>query len=392
MILRLSSSAQRASLLAAALFSAAFLSCFSIRNARAEHFAGLETPEGFSHAVELEPGNARNWFLLGHYWLYNLEDPDVARAIRAFQTSASYDPHSADTWLDLASAYESQGNLASARDAFRSAKQAYPLSAEGAWRYGNFLLRVGEQDAAFAEIRHAVEADPKLAAEAFSRCMRVHPDLRDILDRVLPPSRDGYLSVMLDLLGDRNTGDALIVWSRLAALHPQLSMRDVFPLVEALMLKKQLLLARQVWDQGAIFAGLTHLDPPGSLVWDGGFESGFFGAGFAWRLPPPFGEGVQTSLDESEKHSGKRSLRLLFDGKHNVHFRDLCQYVIVQPSTAYRFSAWVRTQALTTDQGIRFRLNAISTLDIRGTQPWTNIEIPWTSGEDVNELQLCVQR
>lgn len=400
MILRLSSSAARASLVALALLLAVFLSYFSIRNARSEHLAGLATSDGFSRAVQLEPGNARNWFLLGRYLLYNLEDPDAPRAIRAYQTSLSLDPRSADTWLDLAAAYESQGALAPARDAFRNAQQAYPLSADVAWRYGNFLLRQGELDAAFAEIRHAVELDPQRAAEAFSRCMRAHPDLHDILDRVLPASRGVYVDVMSDLLGDGKTDDALVVWSRLAALHPQLPIRDVYQFVDALMQKRQLALARHIWDQAAGFAGLTPLQvPPGSLVWDGGFESGVSGEGFAWRLPPLTG-GVQTSLDESEKHSGKHSLRLTFDGKHNVNFLDVCQYVVVQPSTAYRFSAWVRTRALTTDQGIRFYLQPIlssgsppiSTADLRGTQPWTKIEMPWTSGKDVNELQLCVQR
>jgi tetratricopeptide (TPR) repeat protein len=401
MILRLSTSAERAALAVIALLFAAFLSYFSIRNARAEHLAGLETPDGFSRAVQLEPGNARNWFLLGHYWLYNLEDPDVSRAIRAFQTSLALDPRSADTWLDLAAAYESQADVAAARDAFRNAKQAYPLSAEVAWRYGNFLLRAGEQDAAFEQIRQAVQADPRRASEAVSRCMRVHPDLSDVLDRVLPPSRDVYLDVTSNLVADNNLPGALVVWSRLAALHPQIRISDVYLLVEAVRQAKEVNLARQIWDQAASFAGLAALhDPPGSVVWDGSFESGVSGAGFAWRIPPLTG-GVETFLDTSEKHSGKQSLRLTFDGKHNVNFLDVCQYVAVEPSTAYRFSAWLLTRSITTDQGIRFYLNPIpssaasppvSTSDVRGTQPWTKIQLQWTSAKDVHELQICLQR
>jgi hypothetical protein len=29
---------------------------------------------------------------------------------------------------------------------------------------------------------------------------------------------------------------------------------------------------------------------------------------------------------------------------------------------------------------------------VEGTQPWTKVELPWTSGKDVRELQLCVSR
>jgi hypothetical protein len=231
--------------------------------------------------------------------------------------------------------------------------------------------------------------------------MRVHPQLSDILDRVLPPSRDVYLNVISDLLADNNIPDALVVWSRLAALRPQLNLRDVYVLVDALMQRRQINLARQIWDQAALFSGLSQLhDPPGSVVWDGSFESSVSGAGFAWRIPPLIG-GVETLRDESEKHSGKYSLRLSFDGKHNVNFLDVCQYVPVEPSTTYRFSAWVLTRSITTDEGIRFYLNPIpsspsnppmSTADLRGTQPWTKIELPWTSAGDVHELQICVQR
>jgi len=400
MILRLSTSAERGFLVVAALGLAVFLSYFSIRNALAEQQAGLETPRGFSLATHLEPGNARNWYLLGRYWQYNLEDPDPTRAIAAYRTSLFFAPESADTWLDLAAAYEFEGDVPAARDAFRKAKEAYPLSAVVAWRYGNFLLRQGEQDAAFREIRRAVQADPKRAAEALSRCLRVDPDINTVLDQVLPASRDVYVDVLWDLLGDGKTEDALQVWSRLAALHPQLPLSDVYPLVDSLTQKQQLRLARQIWDQAVTFTRIPQpLDPPGSLVWDGGFESGITGAGFAWKLPPVT-RGVQVGVDAREKHSGKYSLRVSFDGKLDVNFLDVCQFVPVQPSTAYKFSAWVQTRELTTDEGIRFRLNAFSptgvspvlTEDVRGTVSWKKIEIPWQSGNDVNAMQICLKR
>src|SRR5216684_9403320 len=161
MILRLSSNAQRAVLVAASLAMALILSYFSIRNALAAHYADLQTAEGYERAVHLEPSDPQNWYLLGRYWQYNLDDPDAQRAIRSYLSALSLNPASSETWLDLATAYESESNLVAARDAFLHAKKAYPLSAEVSWRYGNFLLRQGELDAAFSEMRLAIEADPK---------------------------------------------------------------------------------------------------------------------------------------------------------------------------------------------------------------------------------------
>src|SRR6266403_5594124 len=169
MILRLSSNAQRAAVVVASFAVAFTLSFFSIRNALAVHYARLQTAEAIERATRLEPADARNWYLLGRYWQYNLENPDAARAIRSYLSALSLDPASWQSWLDLAAAYESEDNLAAARDAYLQAKKVYPLSAEVSWGYGNFLLRQGELDLALAEMRLAVEADPKRAAEAFSR-------------------------------------------------------------------------------------------------------------------------------------------------------------------------------------------------------------------------------
>jgi hypothetical protein len=171
-------------------------------------------------------------------------------------------------------------------------------------------------------------------------------------------------------------------------------------LVTALLREKQVAEAQRVWKQAADFAGLGNLpSPAGSVLWDGGFESGVFGVGFAWALPGG-AQGVQFSLDTREKHSGNHSLRLLFNGRYNVGLNGPCAEVPVHPSTSYSFSAWVRTLSITTEQGIRFQLRPIGTLDVppvvtndlRGTQPWTRIEIPWSSGKNIQEMQVCVAR
>jgi hypothetical protein len=191
-----------------------------------------------------------------------------------------------------------------------------------------------------------------------------------------------------------------MVWSALAELHPPIRLPDSYVFIGALVGKGRMAAAKQVWDQSLAFAGISRPpDPPGSLVWDGGFESDLPAGGLNWYYPAFVG-GVQIGLDSREKHSGQRSLRLTFNGLQNVNFNDVCQYVAVQPSTSYRFSAWVQTRSLSTDQGVRFGLHSMSdsdnsiawTDDVRGNQPWTRVELPWTSGKDVQKLHLCVSR
>lgn len=396
MILRIPSLVLRLILVAAAVVLAAALAYSSIRNAQAVHEAEQGALAGYVKATQIEPGNPLNWYLLGRYWQYDLEDPDPQRAIQAYRSSLAIDPRSANTWLDLAAAYESEGDIDKARDAFVQATRVYPMSAEVSWRYGNFQLRQNELSEAFAQIRHTLEADPLRAAEAFSRCWRVGPDVQEILDKVLPANAAVYLAAIRELDSSEQIGSALIVWSRLVALRPRLQITDIFPFIQALLQGHRISDARRVWDEAVSLSNIPPLgDPPGSLLWDGGFESNVHGGGFAWSFAPS-SSGVQVGIDGTDRHSGRQSLRLGFDGKHNVNFSDVCHLAEVRPGTSYRFSAWVRTQSLTTNQGIRFRIDSrdgpVETSDIHGTAPWTKIELLWTAGRDTHDVRVCVSR
>ena len=400
MIVPVSNATARLALLIVAVALAAALAYSSIRNALAVRYAGLNTRAALERATQLERGNPQNWLLLGLYWQYNLDEPDTARAIKAYRASLALDPRSATTWLDLATAYELQGDAGAAREAFLQAKHVYPLSAEVSWRYGNFLLRAGELSQAFAEIRHSVSVDPKRAAEAFSRCWRVDPDIQGIFDNVLPPSGAVYLDAIRELIADAQINPAIAAWNRLVSIHPKIQLIDAIPLTDMLLLARRNDDARRVWIEAASLAGTPPTgDPTDSVLWDGGFETGVTGGGFTWLFPPTSG-GVQLGIDAKEKHSGRRSLELGFDGKHNVNFSDVCHLAIVQPGTSYRLSGWVRTQALTSDQGIRFRLEwiegtrnmALDTPDLRGTQSWTIVEQTWTASPDVRQVRVCVAR
>jgi hypothetical protein len=249
-------------------------------------------------------------------------------------------------------------------------------------------------------MRHAVEADPLRAAEAFSRSLQAGSSIETALDRILPPVAEDYMDVIRDQTADRHTANALKVWDRLASLHPRISLYDSFALVNALLTESRIAEASRVWDQAVLFSGLADLQgPPGSVLWDGGFESGVAGGGFSWLLSEGI-RGVQIGFDTQERHSGNRSLRLIFDGTSDANFAGVCHNVPVQPSTAYRFSAWVKARALTTDQGIRFQLRPLGTAntssaltsEVHGTAPWTRIDLPWTSGKDGRQLQVCLVR
>lgn len=383
--------------MAFAALAACFLVFFSVRNAVAVQAAGSFTQAGLQRATRLEPLNPANWLAFGRYLHYNLENPDPDRAVAMYQTALALNPRSADAWLDLGAAFEARDDPRSAENAFLHAKAEYPASAEVAWRYGNFLLRRGSLDAAFVEIRRAVAADPQRASEALSRCLRVDSRPQQVLDRVIPSSSPAYLGIIRDFSDTEQLPLLLEVWKRAVALRPKVPLFVVLRFIDELRQSGRVDDAWRVWREAATLAGYPDLvQPPDSLLWDGGFESGVKDSAYAWRFAA--GERrVQFQLDQ-HPHSGKLSLRVAFDGQSDLSFTDACHWFPAKQGATYRLSAWVKTLDLTTDQGVRLLLRARSgaaplvTPEFHGTHPWTQIEAQWTTPAGASEAEVCLTR
>jgi hypothetical protein len=382
-----------------AFLLAVALPFFGIRAALAAHYVGLNTRTGFETAVRLEPNDPSTWYFLGRYWQFDPVETDTGRAIRAYRTSLVLNPLSADTWLDLALAYETEGEIEAARKAFLEAKHLYPVSSEVLWGYGNFLLRQNELESAFREFHRAIEESPQLGGEAVRICRHVEPDFNQILYRVLPPKVEAYQSAVWELMGESDTTDALKVWSKLFSLHPKLHSREVIQLVDALLRSQHTSDAARVWGEAVTLMDLPKMDDPaGSLIWDGGFETDVTGGGLAWR----FGQHQSPVItyDHNIMHSGLRALRLDFDQKNISGFVDVCQPVFVEPKTAYEFSAWLRTKDMAEEGGIFFRLDVtgspaspvFETTKLRGTNEWTKVSMTWTSPDESRLAEVCLGR
>lgn len=396
MILRISNTATRGAIVAIALVTLLWLSFYSIRTAWATHYRESGRALGIERAAKLEPGNARNWYFLGLSRQYDLEQQDSAGAIAAYNRALSIYGNSADVLTELGTAYELNGDFAAAREAFTKAKAAYPASADVSWRYGNFLLRQGNLPEAYIEIRRAVLADASRAPEAFSRCYRANRDEDFILNEVLPPSATGYVEVIRDI-AETQTEIAAKVWKRLAALRPHLAARDVYPLVNGLLQKHNYAEARRVWDEGMSFTDARPAaSDNGAALWDGGFESGLNGYDFAWHFEE-MRDGVQTSFDSREKHSGTRSLRLDFGGKRNVQLESPCAIAVVEPGETYLLSGWIKTDKLTSEEGVKLRIGADGselgkTQALLGSTPWSEVQTKWKAGSGARIAQICVSR
>ncbi|MGC1975911.1 MAG: hypothetical protein WA671_04265 [Candidatus Sulfotelmatobacter sp.] len=347
----------------------------------------------------LEPGDAEAWDILGRHRQLDFANPDPVQAVTDYQRAVHDNPLSANHWMNLAGAYEAIGDLNSAQHAFDHAHAVYPISAEVAWNYGNFLLRQGQDAAAYVQIRQAVQSDSHLLRLAVSRVWRARHDVNVLLDQVLPADVNAYIQALNFFATIRQTDAALSVWRRLISLGKPVPLQKTFPFFDELILDDRSADAKQVWTQALAAAGLPH-DEPGnhSLVWNGGFSRDFDNGGLGWRWDSPWG--VTIDFESAPSSYGARALRLDFAGGRNLGLTEPAQYVPVEPSRIYHFRAYMRTEAITTESGMRFSIvdpnhgNAVDaqTENFTGFHPWTTLDMDVTTGPETHFLLVRLLR
>ena len=361
--------------------------------------AHSSNPEAWLRAAELEPGNAQYWHRLGLFEEWDFERGDLGRAVSYYERAAQANPHSDVYWMDLASASETLGEMSRAQKAFERARATYPASSEVAWRYGNFLLRQQEYSQAFAEFRRALAGDPRLTSTAISQCWKASHSVHGILNEVLPAQSSFYFSA-LDYFASQGEADAaLAVWDQLLRLKQRFEMPQVVPLINELVRQDRLADALRVW-RGALWATGWPQDAGAgsSLVFNGGLEHGVVNGGFDWMQPVI--RGASFALDTTVVHSGSRSLRITFDGSANLDFSNVLQWVAVEPRRRYRFAAYLRTEGISTDSGVRFMISdfrrpaALQILPpgLVGSHPWSRVEQEFVTGPDTHLLVITLRR
>lgn len=365
------------------------------RAALADYWIRSSDVAHWERAATLAPRKASYQRLLGSY---RLMQGDTNAAIRHFQRASEIDPHSAEGWTQLAYAYQAQEKPEQAEQAFRRAVEAHPISPEVGWWYGNFLLAQGRRQEAIATLRRVIETDGERTRQAVDIVWRATGDVALIADSLLP-RQSSYLWTAVGVFLRQNEVDAaLALWPRLLQLEHPLEMEKSLGLLEALIRLHRWEDAGRTWWEALAAAGLKAGGAEGSLVWNGGFERDFLRGGFAWRQPPIAGATV--SFDSETRTSGRRSLRIDFDGSANLDFQNVYQYVLVEPANRYRFASFFHAREISTDSGLQFRIYDpenpaavdVWTPNVVGTVPWTKQEVEFVTGRNTRVVLITLRR
>lgn len=384
---------------AVALLACALISYQAVRLWLADHRIHSETLESIESGVRLEPGNADAWDELGRFRQLDFTSGDAAASLEAYKRAVATDPHSATLRMNLASAYESAGDVKAAREQYAAARAAYPLSAEVGWNYGNFLLRQDEEDEGYAQIRSAVQTDRSLLPLAASRVWRASRDVNVLVDRILPQDADAYNRALDYFSSIKEPKASLAVWQKLMSLGQPMALAKSFPLIDVLIHADDSEDALKVWREALTAAVLPQFDPPNrSVIYNGNFTHDFQNGGLDWRFDPL--AGATWDFDSEPGSRQGRSFRLDFGGGSNLEIDQPMQYVAVEPNHAYHFRAQMRTEDVSTESGLRFQItdpnhdNAtnILTENLTGSNPWKQISADFTTSPDTHFLAIRLRR
>lgn len=300
-------------------------------------------------AAALSPSDPRTLYTRAAVLSESDRNDDAAAGL---ESALKLSPRDYFLWLRLGRERDLLGNQRAARDAYEMSARLAPFYAPPRWELGNLLLRAGEREEAFAQLRRAAESNGALLAAvidlAWGTCSGDAAEVRRLIDPQTAAARvelahylagRGELSAALELL--REAGSDAADAERRALLNERLDTQRFGE-------------AYQVWLSRPAARAVARLDETSTLN-DGGFEGNVFeedGPSFGWRL----GEGgervVNAALDPNAPREGARSLRLEWGGDAHPALPVVSQLCVVEPGQRYRLSFAARTEDLTSGGGV----------------------------------------
>src|SRR6266550_4108398 len=331
-------------------------------------------------------------------WYFRQESPTSVQAATQWDRDNPqyYDAH---FWSDLGAAYDWAGRTDDALSAFQRALRLFPNSPEINWRFANFAFRAHQTPEALRALQVVLAGNSPAHRDVFRLAVSATRDNRAILE-MLPPQA----SVFFDYLNfEMEAGDVTAaeqVWLRLLQLKLPFDLRQTFPYLDALIQHREPGRLVAVWSALAerFPAQIGPLVNNSNLVTNESFEHDILEGGFDWRIVPV--DGAVVSMDFQDAFEGARALRIEFDGKRNLDYGHVLQYVAVQPNTQYRFSGALRVKGISTDSGPRFQVFDafdmgklfLSTENTVGTSGWSSQHLEFKTNADTHLLIVRVAR
>ena len=355
--------------------------------------AGVNDPMAAAdRAVTLVPGDAEAHSaradVLQTVGDYPQAQEEYARAVQLC-------PRDYFLWLVLGVLRDQNQDQEGALRALRQSVALAPSYAPPRWQLGNLLLRMGQIDQAFIELRKAANSNPTLWPNVIDLAWGVYGHDTGVVISALQPETDAARMALALFFARHDQGAAALEQFRLTQT-PQSSSTE--RLLDALLNARAYTESYEVW---ARIKGLP-LTGAGELH-DGDFEEAIIlgQPGFGWQITPNV-PNVTMSFDEGEHQGGKRSLRIDFRGNSSPASPLLTQLVLVKPLTRYHVGLFALSKEFVSAADPLITL--IDASDPKGTvlaqspplrsdpKVWREFAIDFTTGAETRAMTISLAR
>ncbi|MCU1267771.1 MAG: hypothetical protein JWM21_4089 [Acidobacteria bacterium] len=347
-------------------------------------------------AVRLSPGDPEAHYLLGATFE---AAGDLPAADAEYVEAIVRRPDDYVLWLALARGRELNGQPLMAITAAREATKLAPYYAQPHWQLGNMLVRAGQVEEGFAELRVAAGANPTLLPAGIDLAWQLSGGkVPYVMQAVQPSSPAAYLTLAEYFEKHDQLSDTIAMLRAAGSAADDFRRRYI----------AELLTAKRFGDAYAVWSiGHPPADQGGTasaIMSDPGFEqeSDLDEPGFGWRADATVtkAQGAVLSLDPSNAQAGKSSLRIEFRGDSDPLAPLITQLVIATPNTHYHLKFVARTEEI-----VSGGLPLIAVTDAAGnvplgtTQPlphpnsnWQNFDLDFQTGPATNAIQIGLRR
>ena len=321
---------------------------------------------------------------------------DFPAALTEYTQAVKLRPDDYVLWLGLAHAREINGNTQGAVDAAGRAVQLAPYYAKPHWHLGNILVRTGQREEGFKELRRAAESDPNLWPGIIDLAWQLSAgDVKSVKQAIQPQSAESYKALGEYFKKRVEVAEAIAMFGSAGSDVEVLREREQY--INELISAKRFKDAYELWSIGR---GLSSSNALGAIV-DPGFEeeSNLDEPGFGWRASNP-APSLTLSLDNSNPLEGRSSLRVDFNGESNPNAPIISQLVLLEPKTRYQLRLNFRTADLVSgglpnvvivdpsDNKVLGQTRALP----QTTDGRRETKIDFTTGETTTAIQIALQR
>lgn len=362
---------------ALALLASWFVARWYLGNTLAEYQDaeedGLETVR---RAVSWAPSDPLAHWRLGTVAQRQLLPDQLHQVVEEYEQAASLSPNDYRFWMALGTALEQWGEVERGEKALRRASELAPSYAYPRWYLGNLLLRSGRYDQAFAELRRAADADPALRSQLLNLAWAIHNKNLDSFVEAVGNSANARAELAAYLVGRQRFEDGIILWQRLNEAEKRANRTNGEAIVGTLATAKRFHQAAEV--ENELVPTAAYRAGEGKFV-DGGFEDDLMpqtGAVFGWHVKSS--RQAQVGIDPNRGHTGRRSLRIVFQVPGILDAISVAQLVPVKPDSEYNFEYYVRSQDLQSGSTPRIEIvDAIDGKGVAGSDPAATGSTDW---------------